>query len=368
MKLVIDPESRFSCSLCAACCDNPWSVIVSTEKRDEILGQAWDEPPSSAFTKGPGELHTLTKQADSDRCIFLDVDNLCVLHKRFGEASKPTMCQRFPFLHVASDEKVWVTASYGCSAVSSHEGVPLEAHRASIEAMYAKDLDEADPAADTVYPIRRGLDWTTADFDAALDGLEAGSVFETMSALVDLFWDEDDRDDSEGDFRYAFALTLYSDLVGDGFWGRMRGVFTLPRALSFTLDYDSRLIGRHVSMAAVRAHTGGLPSEGDALLSRWLRSRVRARRIFRHVPHAAAGITRLLLEANLVLFFARALANEGDIEPAHALQALRIVEQYVANQEVVSTLARLDPRLRAAWENPQVARVATRFFRSSSPP
>jgi hypothetical protein len=148
----------------------------------------------------------------------------------------------------------------------------------------------------------------------------------------------------------------------------MRGVFTLPRALSFTLDYDSRLIGRHVSMAAVRAHTGGLPSEGDALLSRWLRSRVRARRIFRHVPHAAAGITRLLLEANLVLFFARALANEGDIEPAHALQALRIVEQYVANQEVVSTLARLDPRLRAAWENPQVARVATRFFRSSSPP
>ena len=56
------------------------------------------------------------------------------------------------------------------------------------------------------------------------------------------------------------------------------------------------------------------------------------------------------------------------IELRHVLQALRIVEQYVPNQEVVSTLSRLDPRPRAAWENPQVAWQATSWFRGSSPP
>ena len=278
------------------------------------------------------------------------------------------MCQRFPFLHVASDEHVWVTASYGCNAVSADHGEPLETHRSSFERLFAQDLEEADPSADTVYPLRPGVDWTTEQLDRALDGLPEAGLFATMDALVQLAWDTPatGEGEDEGHFRYALALTLYSDLVDEGFWGRLKGVFSLPRALNFSLLYNSKLIGRSIDMAAVKDHPGELPPEGDALLAQWLRSRVRSRRVFRHVPHAAAGITRLLLQANVVLFYARALGNP--IEASHVLQALRIVEQYVANQEVVSTLSRLDPRLRAAWENPQVAWQATSWFRASSQP
>ncbi len=360
MSLVIDPESRFNCSLCAACCDNAWSVLVSPEKRAEIEA-VWDQ---DAFEKGPGSLSRIKKQPSTERCHFLGTDNLCELHRQFGESTKPKMCQRFPFLHVASDEHVWVTASYGCNAVSADHGEPLETHRASIQRLFAKDLEEADAGADTVYPLRDGMDWTTPQLDRALDDLPEEGLFATMDALAKLAWDTPATGESEGDFRYALALTLYSDLVDAGFWGRLKGVFSLPQALSFNLKYESKLIGSAVDMSAVKAHPGDLPPEGDALLARWLRSRVRSRRVFRNVPHAAAGITRLLIQANVVLFYARALGDP--IEAGHVLHALRVVEQYVANQEVVSTLSRLDPRLRAAWENPQVAWQATAWFRSSS--
>ena len=368
--LEFDLETRFSCSLCAECCSSPWAILVSADKKAEIESLPWDEEPGPLFEQGPRQdLFALKKQAGTSRCILLDEDKLCRLHKRFGEESKPTMCQRFPFLHVASDEKVWVTASYGCRAVSEDLGEPLTAHREGVGRLFAKDLSEADPEAGTVYPLRPGVDLSSQDFDLALDGMDWGeTVFDAMAAMVRFGWGvAQDSQDADGTFRYALALTLYSDLVDEGVLGRLKGVFSLPRALRFTLDYESRLLGRRIDMKAVRKHPGQLPPEGHALLQRWLRSRVRSRRVFRSSPHAAAGITRLLLQANLVLFFARALGGEEAITVEQVREALRTVGRYVANQEVLSTLTRLDPRLRAAWENPQVAWAATDFFRSSSP-
>ena len=367
MSLKVDQETCFSCSLCADCCTNPWGVLVHPDKRAAIEAQPWPEPPGELFEAPVQGLSALKKHADTNRCVLLDEDNLCRLHKLFGEESKPKMCQRFPYLHTASDEKVWVTASYGCRAVSEGRGVPLEEHREGLERLYHQDLEETSAEADTLYPLRPGVDWRTEELDAALDQVDWGqTVFDTMAALARLAWDvAPNSAEAEGTLRYAMALTLYSDLVGEGFWGRLRGVFTLPQALAFSLRYQSRLLGQEVDLQQVRAHPGVLPDEGHALLQRWLRSRVRSRRVFRNAPHAAAGITRLLIHANLVLLFARAQGPDA-ITGERVREALRTVERYIANQEVVNTLTRLDPRLKAAWENPQVAWAAVDFFRSAS--
>ncbi|MCB9743213.1 MAG: YkgJ family cysteine cluster protein [Alphaproteobacteria bacterium] len=379
-----DPETRFSCSQCARCCTGRWEILMRAEDAEAIralpLGEIGRE--ASAIKPAGAGLFKLAKAGDGRRCVMLDDDDLCALHKRFGEASKPTACRRFPYLTVASDEHVWATANYGCKAVQEHRGAPLSEQSEALSALYAKDLSEADPGADTLYPMGPGKDLSTPQVDAAFEALiEAmGDAFfpalRQLAAFVSVCHDPDadgvgEAEDARREpptqaapeVRHAFALTIYQDLL-DPFSvvDRVRGVWALPKLLGFEHRYHSRLLDRDVGMRQIAHHPGALPLKAERMMLRWLRSRLRARLVFKDVPHAAAGITRLILQADAVLYLARARAGETSITNEDALVALELVELYVAHQRVLTDLARLDPRLRAAWEDPAVARGAAQLF------
>ena len=351
--LILDCESRFTCTTKGGCCKNPWLVLCDQATKESLAALGYEE----IFEPGPHEgTWAIVKGADG-ACSQLGSDGLCVIHAAHGEEAKPLMCQRFPYVHVASDEHVWVSASFGCEAVRQGLGEALDPEHA--RRLFAKDLCEADPDSGTIYPIEEGLNWTTAQLDEALEAFEWGSdVFEVMGRLA-AFPNKATVPPSEGEARYAFALTLYADLMDQGSaWSRLKGVFLLPRALEFRLRYRSRLLDTDIDMAKVRSHPGLLPPESHALLVRWLRGHVQGRRVFQDAPCATAGITRLLLQADAVLYFARALAIEREIEHADVLLALRQVELFIAHQRVTTALSRLDPRLRAFWKSPGVRRAA----------
>lgn len=380
-QLIVDPETRFACSGCGRCCSASWAIAVSAEKKDEILARPWaglGVDPTTLVRPLAKGLWALTKQPGSTRCVMLGDNGLCELHRHWGAAAKPQMCVRFPYLAVASAEAVWVTANFGCKAVQEGHGPPLPSDAEDLARTFAPELAAVREDADIGYPISEGhvlggseLDALVAELCGALDdGLFPGlatlaaftantSDWAPHAALVP----PETVPQVSGDLRYALALTLYSDAVDSTrFWGRARGVIALPRMLTFSHRYTSRLVAVPIDMQAVFAHSGQVPGESQDLLLSWLRARLRGRQVLKDAPHFAAGTTRLMLQAAAVLYFARALATGRDITHADVLRALEGVELYIGNQQVVSTLAKLDPRLLRLWQDPAVAAGAAALF------
>lgn len=380
-RLILDPEARFSCASCGRCCSASWAILVPTDKRDEILARPWADvgrDPTSLFRPTSQGLWALAKQPGSTRCVLLGDDGLCELHRHWGADAKPKMCVRFPHLAVPSAEAVWVTANYGCKAVQEGHGASLESERADLAETFAPELAAVRLDADIGYPVGPELVLGGKELDDHLEALIAAmgdglfAALATLAAATAAPGTAAPQPGGPGpatplaapaSVRYAFALSLYSDAVDSStFWKRLRAVSALPRMLRFTHRYTSRLLDAPVDMAAAFAHPGQLPPESEALVLTWLRSRLRGRLVLKDVPNLAAGLTRLLLQADAVLFFARALAAGRDITHADVLRGLEAVELYIANQLVVTQLASLDPRLPRLWQDPAVASGAAALF------
>ncbi len=380
-RLVVDPETHFSCSGCGRCCSASWAIAVTPAKKDEILSRPWQAlgiDPSRLVRPMAKGLWALAKQPGTTRCVMLGEDGLCELHRHWGAEAKPQMCIRFPHLAVASAEAVWVTANFGCKAVQEGQGPPLPTAATELAETFAPELAAVRQEADIGYAISPGHVVGGQELDELVEALCAtlqGDLFAALATLAAFTADTrdwarsnallppEDIPQVSGDLRYALALTLYSDAVDSTrFWGRARGVLALPKMLTFTHRYTSRLAAVPIDMAAIFAHPGAFPEPAHAVMTSWLRARLRGRLVLKDAPHFAAGTTRLLLQAAAVLYFSRALAPARDITTTDVLRGLEVVELYIGNQQVVNTLAKLDARLPRLWQDPAVAAGAAALF------
>jgi len=101
---LIYPEQvdTFSCSLCGQCCQQPWQIQVDADYYAQWYA-VFDQHPSGRFREpfifsgqNTDERAVLRHQPGSTRCVFLDEDLLCFIHKEYGESAKPEICQRYP--------------------------------------------------------------------------------------------------------------------------------------------------------------------------------------------------------------------------------------------------------------------------------
>lgn len=379
--LRLDPLTRYDCVSCGLCCSGELAVQASTEEKRIIEQLPWDElEPQQRieprFEQVGAELWRIPKRpGDPPRCLFLDEQQRCVIHAHWGAQAKPAMCRRFPFQHVGSDEAVWVGASFGCPGVTGGQGRPLEAHIEDLRAIFAQPLAEARAGASVRYPLGPELQLPDVEIQAAFEAVVAAmgqDVFGAMRQLATFAASApepgspppaerpDDAAAVDGALRMAFALTLYRDAVdSSSFLGRLGAVLTLPKLLAFAHSYRSRLLDIDVSMAEVLAHPGALPAESHALLVQLLKVRLLGRKVFSHAPSAVAGIGRLLLETDLVIYLARARATGRAIEHGDVLRALEAVELHVSGQ---AARGGVDARLRQAWGDPAVAMAAAQLF------
>jgi Fe-S-cluster containining protein len=83
---------RFKCDQCGRCC-KVWNINLNIKDIRKIQKLRYK---LKDFVEINGGLARFKMQRNKN-CVFLDKDNLCVIQKKFGYASKPDVCKSFPY-------------------------------------------------------------------------------------------------------------------------------------------------------------------------------------------------------------------------------------------------------------------------------
>ncbi len=423
---VLDPAVRFSCGSCTFCCDQPWRTLIEAEK-----AFALDEHDFSAYPRIAGK--RFYKPADADepgllelakgegtRCLFLDTDGLCIIHKELGAAAKPSMCRQFPFLPARTWVDDRVSANFGCPSVQGMKGKLLNEQSA--------DVAEVVPVSQR--PVNRDgvvmidaqckvpLDLGDALFDRLLaifaEGGDADLWSRFAEALADCVFVRDrilhPRENGPPDdlaealrssgplhepadvpaiepfpqparapmpVRFLFAATLFPDTVpadATRIMGLFRRLTLVPKIMSLAKlsgGYASRLLGRNVSIDDVLHHPldGSLEQGATDLLLRYYRSRLWQRFPAGTRLSVIAGLHQHVHDLNAIVFLARAEAHHrgnNRLDEGLIKQALTRVEFHLANQTRLYDQT-LKGWLRSSLQDPGLAVQSLRLMALRQP-
>jgi lysine-N-methylase len=145
--LVTPPRGQaYSCEGCGKCCRGYFAIAATAAEAERIRAMGWDDDPAMAgvplFT-GSGDRQFIAHR-DDGACVFLDNDNLCRIHKRFGEAAKLVACRLYPFILAPVGSQARVDIRFDCPAVAANRGAALPRHLADLRALLPRVLpDEA---------------------------------------------------------------------------------------------------------------------------------------------------------------------------------------------------------------------------------
>ena len=165
MKIQIHPDvlehQRYTCNCCGAGCRS-FLVGVRPEEREAILKlENWSErlqlSKEKLFVMHPaaGRLgYGLAKRNDG-RCVFLDGENLCIIHKLHGMKAKPLACQLYPFILTPVAGKLHVGLRFDCPAVIRNDGAHLSTYERELKQL-CRDLISPEIEAIPDPPVRSG--------------------------------------------------------------------------------------------------------------------------------------------------------------------------------------------------------------------
>ena len=173
MKIVFNSEvlvlQKYSCVRCGRGCRS-FLVPVRAEERKAIEGlRDWrselGEQVLFVRSRAAGKYgYGLAKRADGS-CVFLDDDNLCVIHKLHGLKAKPVACQLFPFVFTPMGGDLRVGLRFDCTGVCQNNGAKLTTNMADLRRL----ADEIVPPGGGEVgppPVRQGVKVSVERFDA----------------------------------------------------------------------------------------------------------------------------------------------------------------------------------------------------------
>jgi lysine-N-methylase len=173
---------NWSCHSCGDCCRHH-QIIVTDADRERILGQMWssaDGVPEgeAAFARVRGGQYRLAHRADG-ACVFLDENNRCRIHAKFGEAAKPLACRVYPFAFFPTGERsVALGLRFDCPSAVANRGAPLKEQGRAAQAIADLVVPSGGEARNPPWISARGgrLDWTdTLRIVRGLRAIVAGS-------------------------------------------------------------------------------------------------------------------------------------------------------------------------------------------------
>ncbi len=123
------PDQLFACRDCPArCCRVPWGIRFGPEETERYLAESWVRErvgDGGALVLAQGIL-PMREHERRLQCVFLDDDELCSLHKRFGHSYLPRPCQAFPFGFLKNEDGVVVAQlSRLCPSIRDNYGDPV---------------------------------------------------------------------------------------------------------------------------------------------------------------------------------------------------------------------------------------------------
>ncbi len=406
---VIEKDARFSCGSCGACCNQPWRTSIEADKAAALDRHDFSTYPQLAGKRfyhaaadGRAGFFDLAK-GEGTKCLFLDADGLCIIHKELGAEAKPGMCRQFPLISSRTWVDERVSLNFACPSVQRGTGELLTNQTSDIAAVVP--LSGRPVQADERVPLNARMTISMADNDALLGSIErlfesgaAGDIWSRFSRSLDLVeraianqcGDVSDHViDSSAPVeslanpataplgtRMLFAATLQpdtmpADLTGRlGFLGRLTLIPKLMTLANLSGTYPSRVLGRNVTIQDVLAHSvaPALDDESTALLCRYLHSRVWQRALMGTRLSILAGLHQHIHDVNAVIFFARAEAAEENspaIDAGHIRRGLAFVEFHLANQARVYDQT-LKGWLRGQLNDIAMARTSLRLMRPAA--
>lgn len=166
LSLSLPVVQKYSCHSCGDCC-RQHEILVTDEERQRILDQKWTEADGvpagrEAFVRVGGMFSKQYRLANREdgACVFLDKDNHCRIHGRFGEPAKPLPCRIYPFAFHPAGKSIAISLRYSCPSVAGNDGRPIEQHRKDLQEL--RDLAVPANAADYPPPAIAGkerIDW-----------------------------------------------------------------------------------------------------------------------------------------------------------------------------------------------------------------
>lgn len=135
---------HWDCHGCGDCCKT-YHVRVSDRERDRIESQNWFADPNLAgvqtmvYDASIG-CYRLNHQP-TGACVFLDEQDRCRIHAKFGSAAKPMACRIYPFVLVPAGDHWRVGIRFACPSAAENKGRPLPSHLDDLRE-YAKLVEE----------------------------------------------------------------------------------------------------------------------------------------------------------------------------------------------------------------------------------
>ncbi len=387
---VFDESANFTCRGCTACCDQPWRTSIEADKAhrlDQHDFSAYPQLRNVRFYREPADgregVYDLAK-GEGTKCLFLDADGLCIIHKELGPQAKPNMCRQFPLLPSRTWVEDRISANYGCPCIQDRCGTPLAEQRSEVAEVVPLSTRPANPDGPIVLDATTKLtqaegkaffDRALAIFDERTDTdlwrrfaellvllsatgelksqspndprqvidrlsqpaqLPDGPPTEPIRAYASLA-------DAPMAARFLFAATLYPDTVptnSAGAMGFLQRLARIPKLMALAQmsgGYPSRVLGRNVHIGEVMQHKVAeeLPPSATRLLARYYRSR-----LWQQFPAGTrlpvvAGVHQHIQDLNAIIFLARAEAcrkNESELTEPLIRKTLTRVEFHLANQ------------------------------------
>jgi len=150
---VIDGQ-RWSCHSCGLCCRTLVGHLTDEERR-RLDEQEWAQQLGVAPYVKIGRGWALNKQPDG-ACVFLDEQNRCKIHAKFGEADKPLACRIFPF-SVRPVRGAWqASLRFDCPSVTASKGQALGGHRGWLGEL-AGEIEHGGESDEDVADFHRGV-------------------------------------------------------------------------------------------------------------------------------------------------------------------------------------------------------------------
>ncbi|MGL6074596.1 MAG: YkgJ family cysteine cluster protein [Fimbriiglobus sp.] len=134
---------NWDCHSCGDCCRS-YTIRVTEPEKARIESQGWATDPAIGDTPGvisDGNKGWKLNHRDDGSCVFLDDDQRCRIHAKFGAAGKPMACRIYPFVLVPAGDHWRVGVRMACPSAAKDLGRPLTAHAEDL-ATYAGLVEE----------------------------------------------------------------------------------------------------------------------------------------------------------------------------------------------------------------------------------
>jgi len=147
----------YDCQVCGKCCGGIFTVVLQPGEAERVREQGWEAelqgtPPFVKHGKG----FRLNNREDG-KCVFLDENNRCRIHAKFGLEGKPIACQLYPFKFIPTEQTVHADLRFDCPAVAGNAGRPVTEYRTELEEMLPKLV--AGAAKPAPFHDRLRLEW-----------------------------------------------------------------------------------------------------------------------------------------------------------------------------------------------------------------